>query len=241
MIDSVKIPRLIIFFFVIDLLLIFLYLINWGIGQPFLKLTSLLDVDGEKSLPTWYSSIQLFTIAIFFFVFAFENFNYKNAQTWFLILFPILFLTLSLDEIVQIHEWFGVKSDILLKGGTRKNTAFHITGIWMILLGIPFAALMLFLFHFLKRYLDERKVILKKYIVGLLIFIGSAAGIEALSNFLVAEKSTAFMILACLEEMGEMIGATFILWATYDLNLFHNISIQIPPLGRTRSRDNLTN
>lgn len=228
---SGKIPKFILFFFAFDLALIFLYLIDWSMGQPFWKLTTFVDIDGESNLPAWYSSIQLLVISIFFFVFAREKFDGRDKGTWFLPVLPLVFVAMSLDEIAQIHEWLGLKSDVLLTGGSRVNTPFHLTGIWMFLFGIPFFVLMLSLFYFLRRFIRERKGILKKYMVGLFIFFGSAAGIEALSNF-VSNQGMAYMIMQCLEELGEMAGATFILWATYDLLLSYDIAIRIPPPGK---------
>jgi len=211
-----KVPRLILFFFICDLALALLYLINWGLHQPFHKINLLLDLDGEANLPAWYSSMQLFLIAWFFAVFARMKFDQKNRASWMLALWPLIFVALSIDETAKIHEWLGGKSDVWLPGGTRQFTMFSSTGIWMFWLGIPFFLFMLGLLYGLKKYLNDRLPVIKKLLLGLLIFVGAAAGIETAANFVPIE-SAGHLIEICCEELGEMIGETFFLWAAYEL------------------------
>lgn len=46
----------------------------------------------------------------------------------------MLLLLLSLDEVAQIHEWFGKLSDQCFFGGSRVGTSFSQTGLWMVAL-----------------------------------------------------------------------------------------------------------
>lgn len=211
-----KISPLILVFFAGDLAVALLYLLNWELHQPFHKLNLLLDLDGEASLPARYSSVQMFLVACFLAIFAYTKFDRKNKASWVLSLWPLVFLALSLDEIVQIHEWLGSKSDIFLPGGTRARTIFSTTGIWMFLLGIPFLVFMLGLIYSLKKYLGGKLPVVVKLLAGLLIFVGSATGIETISNF-VQPASAGHIIQIFCEELGEMIGGTFFLWAADEL------------------------
>jgi uncharacterized membrane protein len=133
-----KVPHLILAFFACALALARLYLANWGLHQPFWKLTVLINLDGEANMPAWYSSMQLFLVAGLMAIFAYIKFDKENKVSWNLLLWPLIFMALSLDEAAKIHEWLGGKLDVLLPGGTRENTLFWYTGIWMFLLGAPF-------------------------------------------------------------------------------------------------------
>jgi hypothetical protein len=211
-----KVPLLILFFFIGDLALALLYLLNWGLHQPFQKINLLLDLDGEANLPTWYSSMQLFLIAGLLAIFACLKFDKQNKASWTLMLWPLVFAALSMDEVVEIHEWLGGKSDFLLPGGTRRYTIFWSTGIWMFLLGVPFFLFMLGMIYSFKKFLGGRLPVITKLLMGLLIFAGSAVGIEIAANF-TANASAGHVIEIFCEELGEMIGETFFLWAAYEL------------------------
>ena len=222
-----KMPLLIAVFFACDLALALLYLANWGLHQPFWKLTVLLDLDGEANLPAWYSSMQLFLVAGLMAIFAYLKFDSKRKVSWNLMLWPLVFTGLSLDETAKIHEWLGGKLDLLLPSGTRENTVFWYTGIWMFLLGIPLFLFLLGLIYGLKKYLRGRPGVITKLFVALIIYIGSAAGLEAISNF-IPKEGTAHVVEVFFEELGEMIGATFFLWAAYDLLRAHGFSLRAP-------------
>jgi hypothetical protein len=89
-----KISPLILVFFAGDLALALLYLLNWELHQPFYKLNLLLDLDGEASLPAWYSSVQLFLVACFLAIFAYTKFDRKKKVSWLLSLWPLVFYCL---------------------------------------------------------------------------------------------------------------------------------------------------
>jgi len=229
-----KAPLLILLFFISDLTLASLYLGNWAVQQPFHKINLLLDLDGEANLPTWYSSMQLFLVAVFFAVFADHKFARPNRATWLLWVWPFVFAMLSIDEVARIHEWLGGKSDIFLPGGTRTHTLFRSTGIWMFLLGIPFFLFMLGLIYSSRQYFREHAPVLKKLWLGLAVFVGSAVGIETIANF-VANAGAGQVIEIFFEELGEMIGETFFLWAAYELLVSSGLTLKYkrPPKIKT--------
>ena len=230
---SLNMPKLIRFFFLFDLVLVFLYLINWSLGQPFPFLTQLVNLDGEANLPAWYSSMQLLLVSSMLAIFLSRKFNKNNMESWALLILCLIFAILSLDEIASIHEWLGDASDALLPGGSRKNTLFSETGIWMFLIGIPFSVFLISLIFYFKRYFKNRSHIKNKYFIGLIIFIGSATGIEIISNFVSITGITRIIQTSC-EELGEMVGVTFILWATYELLVSYNFSLEFSACNSTR-------
>ncbi len=208
-------PKIIGILFIADILLILLYLGNHFIDYPFDWFTEFVDLDNENNLPAWYSAIQLFFLSICLGVFAFDisdNPGWKVKLIW---LMPLLFLFMSLDEIAMIHETLGEITDYLLAGGSRRNTPFRVTGIWMFLFGIPFFILMSGAILMLKGKISNINGVVSKYFIGLIVFVVSAAGTEIFSNFY--RRGPGYLAQVCLEELGEMLGITILLWATLEL------------------------
>jgi hypothetical protein len=67
-----------------------------------------------------------------------------------------------------------------------------------------------------RRYLLADRRVLRRFVLGFLLFVGGGAVVEELANF-VKRGSTAHMWQVLCEEMGEMVGATLILWASSEL------------------------
>lgn len=216
-------PLLVKIFLAADGVVASLYVVNYMIGQPFWFPTQLVDLNKEGNISSWYSSVKLFLVAVMLTAFVYPHFKERKAGRWVLSLVPIVFFALSLDEIASIHEWFGWRTDFLLPSGHRENSLFHKTGIWMFLLGPAFLSLMLLLGWGVRPHLKHRPGVAKKYLIGLIIFVGSAAGTEILSNFV---AGTASVVQIVCEEWGEMLGATIWLWATYELLVSSRFSIR---------------
>jgi hypothetical protein len=72
------------------------------------------------------------------------------------------------------------------------------------------------------------------YAAGVAAYVASFAGAELVSNFV--SGANGGMVL--LEETGEMIGATLLLWATYELARSHGFRLGPPASapGRTARR-----
>lgn len=218
-------PLLVKVFFGLDIALVAVYLGNFAIGEPFWILTHLFDLNGEANIPAWYAAMQLFLIGTLWA--AFYRFRAKTsdpARTA-VMLMALIFWALSLDEIATIHEWLGHKSDFLLKGGNRSNTVFSQTGIWIFMLAPLFSVVVFYLMRSLRPgFLGQRRS-LKKLILGFVIYVGSAAGMEILANFF-DEGSAALAFQVAIEEFGEMAGATVLLWATLELLQIHPESVR---------------
>ena len=237
---KLPIPKFILYFFIFDLTIVLLYLLNWSFGQPFPKLTYWLNLDGERNLPAWYSSIQLFIVAAFFGIFTYAKFEKKDKASWILPVLFLLFVALSLDETIGIHEWMVLRGSILwesgeLIGGGYADGVLYLpgnepisrtvlAGMGVFLLGIPFLLIMFGLVYGLRRYVRGKSHIIIKYIVGMVIFVISAIAFDILSGL--PERNKIFIIVVSCEELGEMVGVTFFLWATYDLLLSYGFSLK---------------
>jgi len=189
-------------------------------------LTPLLDLDGEANLPAWYASVQWFCVAGLLAIFSIRNFSFSQKRSWLLLALPLLFLGFSIDEVAMIHEEIGVLSDRFLPGGSRKNTPFIKTGIWMFLVGVPFAAFVAGLMISIRTYFRRTPGALVKVCLGMAVTLVGAVGIETLSNF--ATPGSAYAMLSVLtEEVCELLGGTIILWGSCELLAEHRFEIKI--------------
>lgn len=216
MLARVRIPPLILVLFAIDLAIGLAYVLNYLAGRPYRPLSLLLDLNGECNLPSWYSSVQWFGVAALLGLFAHRNFDRSSPRSWLLIVMALVFLGFSFDEVVQIHEAVGKRTDALLPGGTRQDTVFSRTGIWMFVLGIPFVAFFVWLTLSMRIYFQRAPGALVKLLAGTGIFLAAATGIEALSNF-VTPGSGYDALENFLEEGLEMVGSTIVLWGSYEV------------------------
>lgn len=210
-----RFPSSVVAFFIADVALALLYLINYAVHQPFPFVTKLINLNADNNIPNWYSSMQLFVVAYLSGIYAFRLRERTNKGFWLMSTGSLVFVFLSMDEAIKIHEWIGWRLDALILKTDRANTLFPQTGIWMFILGPAFAILIFFLISKLRPYIKRRPGFFRKYATGIVIFIGSACGIEVFANFALTPLLTHLQIF--FEELGEMIGVTVILWAVYEL------------------------
>jgi hypothetical protein len=132
----------------------------------------------------------------------------------------------SLDEIAQIHEGLGRKSEILLPGTSRQNALFSQTGIWMLLIGVPFLALFVVMILSIQTYFQRAHGALAKMCLGMAISLAGAIGVEILSNF-VAPNSVYDVLQVFSEELCEMLGSTIVLWGSFELLDKHGFALRL--------------
>ena len=207
-----NLPPVIVIFLLADVVLCLGFVGNYLLGQPFSKPTALLDLNGENSLPAWYSSMQFFFIFLLATAYVWNTFR-NNPRSIALFGLPAMFLLMSIDEAVQIHEWLGRRSDVFLSGGSRDGTVFQQTGIWMLVLGVPFLILFLLWVRTVKQYVSD-SIALRKLVSGIVIMMSGALGCEFLSNFIGETYLVAELVV---EEGLEMVGATVMLWSVHDM------------------------
>jgi len=212
----VSTPRFIVGLLALDLALTVVYLANYALGQPFGPFSRFVDLDGEANLPTWFSSVQWFGVAVVFWFVATRNVTRRPDRSWLLLGLPAIFVAFSLDEVATIHEYVGYVTDALLPNGERDLSLVSQTGLFFLLFGVPFAilfaAFVAAILPFLARFPRARN----HFVVGMAAMLIAAIGIEALSNFLVPGSPAAMAEIA-VEELTEMIGSTIVLWAGFEL------------------------
>ena len=115
-----------------------------------------------------------------------------------------------------MHEHLGVMSDILLPNGTRDATAFSHTGLFFLLIGVPFVIVFVGLLTAVRPFLSGQPAAFVKLVGGMALFIFAAVGLDALSN-LTTDGTLAATIQVLTEEVTEMVAATIVLWGAYAL------------------------
>ncbi len=218
-------PAFVRLLLVADVAMVALYVLDSALGRPYWTITRLVDLDGEANLPTWYSSGQLLVLGLLLGVFSIANDRRTAVRSFPLLALSALCLALSLDEVAQIHEWLGKRSDALLESGTRVGSPVPRTGIWMFLLGPPFVLVVALLWRAFSTFLRGRERVRRLYLVGFFTYVASALGIEILANA-VRPGGLASMLQVVCEEFGEMLGVTLLVWATIELMRSHGIGIR---------------
>jgi hypothetical protein len=220
------VPRVVLVVLAVDFALALVHLVSFTIDHSLNGLNALVNLDGEGNLPTWYSSIKLFAIAVCLGLLAWIERTSRGSLLFAAL--TLVFLSLSADETIQAHELVGEKLDALLPGGDRKNTVFAATGIWMFVLGLPAIAAITLLFWYARSFLRMAPAAFTKCLAGLAVFTAGALGVETLSNFAVP-GSAARLAQVTIEELLEMLGATILLWGCGDLLQAWNVRLEVRP------------
>lgn len=167
----------------------------------------LLDVGEEQSIPTYFSSLNLFLSSILLFIiYRHEKLNsYEGFKYW--LFLSVLFLFLSVDESASIHENFGNVHAFL----SRKGIASPILGkhTW-----IPFGVLFILVVGICIYPLFKRlpKPTLFLFVASGIIFVVGAVGLEFVgllmlkTGFIDSRDHIYYLIRRIFEEGFEMYG-----------------------------------
>jgi len=183
---------------------IFTYLNGFG---SLLGHLSSLDVGAERSIPTYFSVINLlFASILLYALFRHEKINMQKGTNYWLFL-SILFLILSIDESVGIHEKFGRLYNYLAHNNIIPDI-FETHG-WLAF-GIPFVVIFgLGMIPFLKLLPRATRYY---FIFAGAVFVIGAVGFEYLGSVMLStgfvESKTDFIYLMrrIFEEGFEMYG-----------------------------------
>lgn len=229
------IPIAIAALFAADLALVLIYIADFLAGSPIGQLHRWLDVNGERSLPTWFSSIQWFCAALLFTLIPARLWRTGPLTIWVLGAIGVVCLAFSVDEIIGVHEWLGRETDALLPGGTRDNSAFAYTGLWPFVVGIPVVLGLSVVLVMLQRLIQPgQRTASRLLVVGFALMFTGALLIELTANLIdidpdgTGPKLTGLMVTQlAVEELFEMVGATFVVWSAYEFAVAHGLTLQI--------------
>ena len=215
--DPRRLPPLIAVCLTIDLFLAMMFLVSSVAGEFSYTFTFMFHLEQEGNLPTWFSSLQLFAVAGLFAIFARCHFDRRILRSWVLLVLPLVVLMMSIDEASQFHERVAAQIDrVLMPGGHRRGTSLPFTGLWVVVIGVPFLAFLVSLIRYLRGFFAVRPQVTSRLILGTVVFLAGAVGIESTANF-VPVDSVAHEVEVFFEELFEMVGVTIILWGAVDL------------------------
>lgn len=209
----------------IELLLIIAYIITHVASSPLSvgPLRKLFDLNGDLSIPGWFSSIQLFIVSAILFIISRRNQRKQYLPASFFMTVSLIFLFLSMDEGAAIHEKITLIArklslDWMMFKGSH--------GAWiMVYTVIAVPVIFLVMRYFRTAWIHFRRESLIA-IGGATVFIMGAVGFEIISYLFLRSASTTVLynVEVIFEEFFEMSGISVILYAVLLLanNIFSN-------------------
>jgi hypothetical protein len=178
----------------------------WGPLRPFL------DLDNEKSLPTWFSVLQLFCVGALLLLVARNGDPGRGLSRTALRVAGLVFIGLSADEGIQIHEHLTYQS----RSTALADTFIGRWSAWIVayaLLGLIGLALVWRPLYALWQHF--RSVAVAGF-AGAAIFVTGGVGFEIAGYPFRGSAETEAMLLTmtAFEEFFEMLGVSLMLYAS---------------------------
>ena len=197
----------------VDFLIVALY----GIFCIWLGLNATpINLDREANIPTWWSSTQLLVAGGAFGLVGFRNI-YQTKGAWLGLCVAAVLVAMSLEETASLHERVGFLVDMVF--GNRSETVFDRTGLWFVVVGLPFAILFGFLVVATYKFFETVPYTVFRLAAGMTILLTGALGVEAITNFLGTNRR--YFVGVAFEEGLEMVGGSILLWAGLTFLLRH--------------------
>jgi hypothetical protein len=221
----------------------------WG-EVEFLQPLRLFDVGEERSIPTWFESIQFLLCSMLLAVIAAAKKQRNDRYSLHWGVLSIILLLLSLDEVASIHEAIGQQSERLLHSATGLTPGGAISFFWV----VPGAIFVLIvLLAYLRFLADLPRTTRRWFLFAGALFVLGALGLEMLTAQVVSssggianwiesssggivgqERASAIPTIlkglqTSVEEMFEMLGLTAFVYAllAYIRSYVEDISVRV--------------
>ena len=164
------------------------------------------DLSGEQNLPTWWSAAKLFLIGA---LLALLLPRLTGDRRGFLVICAaaLVFAFLSLDELASIHEFIGRRT---------RFDALPVSGLWPFLFGGMGATVIAVLMVAGRPIWARDRVATMCIIGGLAAYVLFAASLDLVVN-LGPSSDPLVAVASFVEEMGEMIAASVMLYGAWRL------------------------
>lgn len=192
------------------------------------KYLRIFDVGHEQSIPTYFSTLNLLLSSILLYV-IYSNekkIHHKGSNYW--LFLSVLFLFLSLDESISIHENLGKIHDYLAQKDVMPKLLD--THQWLVFGSLFVVIIGLILLPFFKLL---QKSTLYLFLLSGAIFLIGAIGFEFLgaimlkTGFVESKKDFIYLIRRIFEEGFEMYGIAIFNCALYREISNNNITLTI--------------
>ena len=165
------------------------------------------DLDAEGGIATWFSSTLLLACALPLFLIAAWKRGNGGVFVWHWLLLGLLFVGLSIDESISVHEGtIGPVRDSLGVGGALHYAWVVPALAVVVVLGVAYLPFL--------RHLEPSYAML--FAVSGAIYVGGAAGFEMFEGMLAESNGTtawATMAVQRMQETLEMSGAALFLFS----------------------------
>ncbi|MGR3293356.1 MAG: hypothetical protein ACUZ9M_04980 [Candidatus Scalindua sp.] len=163
------------------------------------------DLDEELNFPSYYSTVSLLFCSSLLAVITFaKRKNKERYLYWFGL--AVIFLFLSMDESIGLHESLKSKVQIAL------NTSKSFYSAWV----IPYSiALIIFLLVYVKFVFNLPSKTRILFLIAGLVYVVGALGMEIIGEFyskLHADNITLVIMLTTIEELLEMTGIVIFIY-----------------------------
>lgn len=185
----------------------------------------LFSANAEQTFPTWYSSLLLLGAALLLFIIGSSKSRTDGQDRWLWLGLALIFLYLSLDEFVSIHE---IAAEWL-------QTDFSFTGFFAFgwqLAAVPF--LLLFAVLYLRFWLRLPSRIRLLFLIAGVVYVGGAFVIEGFSAALwdsTGGISYPYLVIATLEEFCEMLGVIVLIYALLSYIADEDVELVLIPVA----------
>jgi hypothetical protein len=221
----------------------------WGEGE-FLQPLRIFDVGEERSIPTWFESIQFLLCSILLAVVSIAKKQRDDRYTLHWGVLSIILLLLSLDEVAGLHEATGQELERLLRSFAGFAPSGAISVFWV----VPGAVFVIIVLLAYLRFLAHLPQTTRRWFLfaGALFVLGALgmemltsqvlSSSEAISNWIVSssggivDRGSASAIPTILkglqtsiEEMFEMLGLTAFVYAllAYICSYVEDINVRV--------------
>jgi len=187
------------------------HVLRFGYGlESASSFVTFFDLNQESNLPTWFSVMLMVACAIHLALIAAMKVATSDHWSLHWSVLAILFLLMSMDEFIQIHERF-IKP---------LRDAFGLSGLmtnaWVLVAFLFLAVMAVFYFRFL-RALPSRTA--RLFVIAGTVYVSGVAGVEMFSGLMKSElgiDSLGFTISTTIEETLEMSGMALFIYALED-------------------------
>jgi hypothetical protein len=223
----------------------------WG-EEKLIQPLRIFDVGEERSIPTWFESIEFLLCSILLAVVTVASKQRSDRYSLHWSVLSIIFLLLSLDEVAAIHEAIGQVFETLLHNATGFTPSGAISFFWV----VPGAAFVLIVLLAYLRFLAHLPQTTRRlFLFAGALFVLGAIGMEMLTAQVVSSSSSIANwvvsssggkvnagsasaipeilkgVQTSIEEMFEMLGLTAFVYAllTYIRSYVEHINVRVRP------------
>jgi len=187
----IPIRKIILFLLIIEFILLVMYFFPVHWSRP---IVNEFNLDNEANIPTWFSTVLLFSISLTSIIIYFLGRNFRIGSSWnsFWLVFSAVLCFLSVDEASMVHEGLG-----------------HFFNIPWFYIYAPFGVTIFIVFVYFLIAINKNRTLAILILGGLIIYSLGALGGELIYYYIFKGRSVAAEVV--FEEGFEMLGEIIIL------------------------------